>query len=731
MSRGGIDQPGNAIVLEADNAEDRRRLAELRSDPGIEFVDRYAEQEAALRQLRPTPDAELFAEGRRWVHYPWRRSVVAVLGPRSYRRLRLDRNRNLITGDEQDRLGALRIGVVGLSVGHVIAHTLTAQGLCGQLRLADFDSLELSNLNRVPATVFDLGLNKAAVAARRIAEVDPYLDVRVLPDGLTSETITDFLDGLDIVVEECDSLDVKALVRDEARRRRLPVLMATSDRGLVDVERFDLEPDRPIFHGLLGDLSPADLAGLTNQQKVHHVLRMIDATSLSARGAASLVEVGHTLSTWPQLAGDVALGATAVAEAVRKIGLGEALSSGRTRIDVGTALDGLYEPTLDRHEEWHQPDDPTELEREPASGVTEALEAIDAIAAAAMRAPSGGNVQPWSIQARPDAVVIGLVSGHQSFMDVECRGSAVAVGAAVFNARAAAAAHGVLGPVEFDDVDGEHPLRATIQLADGDDPQLAGLYRPILHRETNRHHGTPPLLDATITGALESAAQQQGAQLRLITGSDDIDCAAQIFADADRIRYLTPHLHADMTSELSWPGEDSLESGIDVRSLELDPGQLLTLDILCRPAVMSLLAQWDAGAALGADTSARVSSSGTLAVVTVAGRSLLDYARGGSAVEAVWATAQEHGLAVQPVSPVFLYGHTDEEMCTLSPAYADRLRLLQTEFRELAQITPNEAEVLVLRLSDAPPTSVRSRRRDGSRLRPPAGRRYSDSRCPS
>ena len=79
--------------------------------------------------------------------------------------MRLDRNRNVITADEQSRLGELRIGVVGLSAGHVIAHTIAAQGLCGVLRLADFDHLELSNLNRVPATVFDIGLNKAEVAA--------------------------------------------------------------------------------------------------------------------------------------------------------------------------------------------------------------------------------------------------------------------------------------------------------------------------------------------------------------------------------------------------------------------------------------------------------------------------------------------------------------------------------------------------------------------------------------
>ena len=94
-----------------------------------------------------------------------------MLGPRAFSAVRLDRNRSLITTEEQALLGALRIGVAGLSVGHVIAHTLAAQGICGELRLADFDRIALSSLNRVPATVLDLGLNKAEVAARRIAEL--------------------------------------------------------------------------------------------------------------------------------------------------------------------------------------------------------------------------------------------------------------------------------------------------------------------------------------------------------------------------------------------------------------------------------------------------------------------------------------------------------------------------------------------------------------------------------
>src|SRR5262249_47928020 len=154
-------------------------------------------QLANLRSLRPPPDAELVAESGRWAYYPWRRTVVAVLGPRGFRAVRLDRNRNHITTQEQDRLFALRIGVAGLSVGPIIPHPLATQGLCGRLRLADFDRLELSNLNRVPATVFDLGVNKAYVAARRIAELDPYLPVEVFDAGLTFDTVDEFVDGLD------------------------------------------------------------------------------------------------------------------------------------------------------------------------------------------------------------------------------------------------------------------------------------------------------------------------------------------------------------------------------------------------------------------------------------------------------------------------------------------------------------------------------------------------------
>ena len=687
-------------MLDSEDAADKRVLDQLRADPVIEFVDHRDTQLAELRGLLPAPDPELAAESCRWAYYPWRRAVVAVLGPQGFRAVRLDRNRNVVTAEEQSRLGELRIGVAGLSAGHVIAHTLAAQGLCGALRLADFDHLELSNLNRVPATVFDIGLNKAEVAARRIAELDPYLPVAIMDAGLTLETVDEFLDGLNIVVEECDSLDMKAIVRERARARGIPVLMATSDRGLIDVERFDLEPQRPILHGLLGDVDPASLARMTSGQKVPYMLRLLDAQQLSPRGAASLLEIDRTLSTWPQVSGDVAAGAPAIAEAVRRIGLGEHLPSGRARLDIGDVLDRLDEPAL--------PKDDGPPPAEYSDPVWPGVAGI--VAAAAIRAPSGGNVQPWRIDAGSDAITIRLAPEHTSTMDVGYRGSAVAVGAALFNAKVAAAAHRVLGPVSITEGAGGVPLQATLQLRDATDPQLAGLYEAMLAREANRRLGTAEPIPGDTVQLLHATAEREGARLHLVTESDEIGRAATILAEADRARYLTPKLHAEMIAELRWPGDPHPDTGIDIRSLEFEPDELAVVDILRRPEVMANLARWNAGSALGEGTRRQVAASSAVAVISVPGGSLADYARGGSAVEAVWITAQQRGLAVQPVSPIFLYARGTGDFTEVSTAYADELADLQEEFGQLVGLPTDAAIALVLRIAVSEPASVRSLR---------------------
>lgn len=693
------DVPGDAAVLQ-----------ELQADPRVEVLDTLDRQRTALKELIPAVDARLRDEPPRWVHYPWRRSLVAVLGPEPFRRLRLDRNRNKITAAEQDRLAGRRIGVVGLSVGHAIAHTVALEGLCGLLRLADFDELELSNLNRIPATVFDLGLNKAVLAARRIAELDPYLPVEVVRGGVTAETMSDFMAGLDLVIEECDSLDVKVTVREFARAARIPVLMETSDRGLLDVERFDLEPERPLFHGLLGPVRSSELSGLALRDKVPHVLRILEPDELSARMAASMAEVDETLTTWPQLGSDVTLGAATIATVVRRIGQGHDVPSGRARVDLAADVDRLAQPP--------QPRDLTagEAPVPPVDGAPQ-QEPTAAVLQAMSLAPSGGNAQPWRFVPDGTSVHVHLVPERSVTMDVAYRGSYLAVGAGLLNARVAAARLGVLGPIEtFPDAADPHHL-ATVHLGSDTDPALVAEYEAMLSRCANRRLGTPAPIAPDITAALQEAAAHEGATLRLLGEPDRIAECGELLGESDRLRFLTPQLHREMMSELRWPDRDTLETGLDVRTLEMDAADLAKLSVAARGDVMAQLADWDAGRALGQDTRDRLASSSAVAVLGMHGCAPADYLRAGAAVERFWIVAQRLGLGVQPISPIFLYARDEADIATLvAERHRDALTRLRDRFRSLVCMPDDEEFALILRLSHAPAPTARSRRLPMDRL---------------
>src|SRR5690606_5574483 len=114
---------------------------------------------------------------------------------------------------------------------------------------------------------------------------------------------------------------------------RIPVIMDTSDRGMLDVERFDLEPNRPLLHGKASGIDPDNIKSLSNEDKVPVILQMLGAENISSRGKASMVEVQQTINTWPQLASSVTLGGAVATDVCRRILLNQYKSSGRYYID--------------------------------------------------------------------------------------------------------------------------------------------------------------------------------------------------------------------------------------------------------------------------------------------------------------------------------------------------------------------------------------------------------------
>jgi hypothetical protein len=186
---------------------------------------------------------------------------------------------------------------------------------------------------------------------------------------------------------------------------------------------------------------------------------------------------------------------------------------------------------------------------------------------------------------------------------------------------------------------------------------------------------------------------------------------AEVLAESDRLRFLIPTLHREMVGELRWPGRDSMEEGLDVRTLELSPPELSALELMRRSDVMSHLADWRAGQALGGRTMATVGSSSALAVVTVPRSDPIWYVRGGAAVERFWLTAELNGLAVQPVSPVFLYAIDEKDFLNLGgERHIDALFGLAKRFNELWDLGDGERVALLFRVTHAPPPAIRSAR---------------------
>ncbi len=273
-----------------------------------------------------------------WVYYPWSKRLVHILDEEEFIEVRTNRNQYKITPAEKSVLAKKKIGIIGLSVGQSIALTIAMERSCGELRIADHDILELSNLNRIRTGVHNLGIAKTIAVAREIAELDPFFNVICFHDGITEENIDDFIlknTKLDILIDECDGLLIKILCRQKAKKYGIPVVMDTSDRGMLDVERFDLEPERPILHGLIDHLDLDKVKDAkTNEEKIPYVLPILGADTISTRMKNSMLEIKKTITTWPQLASSVTLGGGMTSDVCRRILLNEFHDSGRYFVDL-------------------------------------------------------------------------------------------------------------------------------------------------------------------------------------------------------------------------------------------------------------------------------------------------------------------------------------------------------------------------------------------------------------
>jgi hypothetical protein len=290
---------------------------------------------------------ERTAEQTVWAYFPWKNTLVHLPSADVFFELRTTRNKFLITAEEQEQFYNAKIGIAGMSVGSAVLNALVLSGGGKHLRLADHDTLSITNLNRLFGSVCDLTTPKLTAAMRRAYEINPFAELVAFPEGVQeSQLDTFFTEGgkLDLFIEEVDDILMKVLTRRKARELGIPVLMATDngDHTIIDVERFDLEPDRPLFHGRADEaLLDTARTDMPMNERVR-LAKTVVGSDITPRTQYSLMQVGQTIPSWPQLGNAAILSGAAISYTARRILTGQDMPSGRYTVNFDRDIEPGY-----------------------------------------------------------------------------------------------------------------------------------------------------------------------------------------------------------------------------------------------------------------------------------------------------------------------------------------------------------------------------------------------------
>lgn len=148
------------------------------------------------------------------------------------------RTRLLLGEEKSERLRQAHVLVVGVGgVGAYAAEMLCRAGV-GRLTLVDADTVQPTNINRqLPALHSTLGQPKVEVLAARFRDINPEVELTVLPVFLKDENIPQLLDAAryDFVVDAIDTLAPKCYLIAEALRRRIKIVSSMGAGAKSDI----------------------------------------------------------------------------------------------------------------------------------------------------------------------------------------------------------------------------------------------------------------------------------------------------------------------------------------------------------------------------------------------------------------------------------------------------------------------------------------------------------------
>lgn len=671
-----------------------------------------------------------------WVYYPWCAKIVHLLDEQEFTIVRTNRNKHKITAEEQAHLANKKIGVMGLSVGQSVSLTLAMERGFGELRIADFDALDLSNINRIRTGVQNIKIKKTVIVAREIAEIDPFLKVVCFDQGINADNLTAFLvdnGKLDLLIDECDSFDIKINARKKAKLLGIPVLMEGSDRGTIDIERFDLEPERPVLHGMVEHLDMEKYEALTTMdERIPYITAVTGVETLSPRMKGSAIEIMSTISTWPQLASAVTYGGGITADLARKIVLGNLSVSGRFFLDLDELITDPAKATSDKQHPINQLLSTEEIQdyidkqnfKRPENSEQIAEDVILALVADAQKAPSGGNNQPWRFHYQNHLLHLFLEeSTAQAYLDPNYISSYISIGAAIENLILSAAKHKLKVKWELTpEMAPKHIAWFSFSTNYQPTNEELHLAEQIDARHTNRKVTPKQEIDgATLLNLSNSISPIEGAQLKWVTDPAKVHSLATIAAHADLLRMFIPDAHADFINrEMRWNLDEvnQTQDGIGIHTLDLTNNDQIGIRLIKDRRTIDFLQQIDGGNGYKRLTLQQFMSSSAIGLLTMPKSSPYAMINGGRAAEKLWLAATGLGLQIHPVNValLFFYKNSVEQNLNIPQESKAILTQMEQTFNSIFENGAHDESVFMFRLFKASPSPERTIRKSTSKI---------------
>ncbi len=153
---------------------------------------------------------------------------------------------------------ALIIGLGGL--GSPVALYLAAAGV-GELHLADFDSVDVTNLQRqIIHDTANVGESKVDSASRRLRLLNPEIKVIVHRSQLNADSLDEAVSAVDVVLDCCDNFATREAVNRACVSARKPLVSGAAIRLEGQLSVFDpRQPASPCYHCLYGHGSDDEL----------------------------------------------------------------------------------------------------------------------------------------------------------------------------------------------------------------------------------------------------------------------------------------------------------------------------------------------------------------------------------------------------------------------------------------------------------------------------------------